>query len=191
MGDYLVELDQLVLGQVVEPSRSGDDDMGSPRRVLQLRLVLLQRHTPEVAPESQLGLLEVAAQSLEVLEDLVGELASVAGDDSLVGLVALLGSGGDLVEDGDDKDGSLTHAGLGLAKDVLALQRHRDGLDLHFGRMFKAALADGAFEFLLEEELVPAGEIGPLVLLLGVLLRLLLVGALVLRHNVRHALTFK
>lgn len=191
MGKYLVELDELVLGQVIEPSRSADDNVGSLRRVLQLGLVVLQRHTPEVAPESQLGLLEVSAQSLEVLEDLVSQLSSVAGDDSLVGLVGLFGSGGDLVEDGDDEDGSLTHAGLGLAEDVLPLQRHGDGFDLHFGGMLEAALADGTLEFLLEEELVPAGEVGPLVLLLDVLLGLLLIGALVLRHNVRHALTFK
>lgn len=180
-----------MLGQVVESPRSGDDDVGSLGRVLQLGLVVLQGHAPEVAPESQLRLLEVAAQSLEVLEDLVGELAGVAGDDGLVRLVGVLGGGGNLVEDGDDEDGSLTHAGLGLAEDVLALQRHGDGLDLHFGGVLEATLADGTLEFLLEEELVPAGEVGPLVLLLGVLLGLLLVGALVLGHNVRHALTFK
>lgn len=114
----------------------------------------------------------------------------MAGDDGLMRFVVLIG-GGDLVEDGDHEDCGLSHAGLGLAEDVLPLERHGDGFDLHLRGMLEAALANGALEFLLEEELIPAGEIGALVLLLGVLLGLLLVGALVFGHNVRHASHFK
>ncbi len=180
-----------MFGEVVQTSRSRDDDVGSAGRVLQLCLVLFQRHTTEVAAKAQLGLLEVAAEALEVLEDLMGELTSVTGNDGLMGLVAFLSGGGDLVENGDHKDRSLTHTGFGLAKDVLSLEGHGDGLDLHFRWMFEAAFTDGSFEFFFEEELVPASQIGPLVFLLGILLGLLLIGALILRHNVRHAFTFK
>lgn len=114
----------------------------------------------------------------------------MAGDDGLMRFVVVIG-GGDLVEDGDHEDCGLSHAGLGLAEDVLSLECHGDGFDLHLRGMLEAALANGAFEFFLEEEFIPACEVGALLLLLGVLLGLLLVGALVLGHNVRHASHFK
>lgn len=115
----------------------------------------------------------------------MGEFSSVAGDNRLVGIV-VVAVRDNLVEDGDDEDRSLPHAGLGLAEDVMALQSERDALDLHLTGMFEPALANGPLEFVLEEELVPASEIGSLVLFGRILLGLLIVGALILRHNVSH-----
>ena len=189
---YLFEADQFVVGQVVEPARGGNDDVGVLLGVLEVGFILLQGDATEVATVPQLGLLEVSAQPLEVLVDLVSQLSGVAGYDRLVVVVPLaFGQGLDLVEDRDDKDGGLAHAGLGLAEDVLALESEGDGLDLYLTRVLKSAFPDGALELVLEEELVPAGKVGalvPLVLDLGLLL---LVGALVAGHDLIHVPCFQ
>ena len=111
----------------------------------------------------------------------------MASDDGLVGIVALTFSRHrHLVEDGDDKDCGLAHTRLGLAEDVLSLESQRDGLDLDLTGVLESALSDGSFEFVLEEKLVPTSEIGALVLLVKVFLGLLLVGALILGHDLSH-----
>lgn len=115
----------------------------------------------------------------------MGQFSGVAGDDGLVRFVVILG-GRNLVEDRDHEDCGLAHAGLGLTKDVVALQRQRDGLNLHLTGMLEPALPNGPLELVLEEKLVPAGQVGPLILLVLVLLGLLLIGALILRHNISH-----
>ncbi len=78
-----------------------------------------------------------------------------------------------------------------MAKNVLALKGKRDCFDLHFTGMFKTAFPDGALELVFEEELIPAGEVGALVFLVKIFLGLLLIGALILGHNVSHLSTFK
>jgi hypothetical protein len=113
----------------------------------------------------------------------------VAGNDGLVRLILLSLCRWDyLIEDRDHKDRGLTHTGLGLAKDILALESERDGLNLHFTRMLETALPDCALELILEEEFVPTGEIGSLVSLVGVDFGfLLLIGAFVVsRHKLVH-----
>jgi hypothetical protein len=119
----------------------------------------------------------------------MGQLAGMAGNDGLVGLITFT-LRDDLVKNGDDKYCGLTHARLSLAENVLSLEGQWDGLDLHLTRMLKAALSDGALEFVLKEELVPTSKVGTLVLLGEVLLRLLLIGALILGHYVSHVLYF-
>lgn len=50
-----------MLGEVVEPARSADDDMRCPGGILEFCLVVLERDAAEVAAESELWFLEVAA----------------------------------------------------------------------------------------------------------------------------------
>ena len=189
---YLFEVDQLVVGQVVQPARGGNDDVRVLLGVLEVSLILLQGDATEVAPVPQFGLLEVSAQPLEVLVDLVSQFTGMAGYDRLVVVVPLaFGQGLDLVEDGDDKDGGLAHAGLGLAEDVLALESEGDGLDLYLAGVLKSAFPDGALELVLEEELVPSGKVGALISLVLDLGLLLLVGALVAGHDLIHVPCFQ
>lgn len=98
-------------------------------------------------------------QSLEIFVDLMGQLSGVTGYDALVRLV-VLSFRGDLVEDWYDEDGGFTHTGLGLTEDVLALECLWDGVYLDLAGVFEAALSDGSFELVFEEELVPAGKVG-------------------------------
>lgn len=109
----------------------------------------------------------------------------MTSDNGLVGLVGVVFCN-DLIEDGDDKDCSLAHTGLGLAQDVLALESERDGLYLNLTWMLKSTFSDGAFKLVLEEEFVPTGKVCTLILLGNVLLWLLLIGALILGHDLSH-----
>lgn len=63
-----------MLGEVVEPSRSADDDMRGLGRILELCLVVLERDAAEVAAEAQFGLLEVAAWMMLALPNLLKSL---------------------------------------------------------------------------------------------------------------------
>jgi len=73
----------------------------------------------------------------------------------------------------------------------LSLKSKRNSLDLDFTGVFEAALSDGALELVLEEKLIPASKVSTLVLLIEVFLGLLLLGTLILRHNLSHLSTFK
>lgn len=64
--------------------------------------------------DSGLDLWHVLAESGVLVLDLVGKLASVAHDEDR----ALAGNWLDLLKGGQDKDGSLTETGLGLAEDI-------------------------------------------------------------------------
>lgn len=109
----------------------------------------------------------------------------MTSDDGLMGFVVIL-CGRNLVENGDHENCGLAHAGLGLAQNVIALERKWDGLNLNFTRMFESTLSNGPLELILKEELIPSGQVGTLILLILILLRLLLIRALILRHNISH-----
>lgn len=116
----------------------------------------------------------------------MSQLSSMACDDSLVWLI-IVSIGVDLIENRDDKDCSFTHSGFGLAEYVLTLEGERDGFDLYFTGMFEAALSDGSFELILEEEFVPACEIGALILLVEIFFGFFLfVGAVVVGDDISH-----
>ena len=57
----LVEIDELVLGQIIEPAGSGDDDMRILGRIFDLILVLLERDASEVAAVAQFWLFEISS----------------------------------------------------------------------------------------------------------------------------------
>ena len=97
----------------------------------------------------------------------MSQLSSMACDDCLVWLI-VVSIGVHLIENGDDKDCSFTHSRFGLAEYILSLEGEWDGFDLYFTGMFEAALSDGSFELILEEEFVPTCEIGALILLVEI-----------------------
>lgn len=63
-----------MFGEIVEPARSADDDMGCLGGILELCLVVLQRDAAEVAAEAQLRLLEVSAFVMVALPNLLKSL---------------------------------------------------------------------------------------------------------------------
>ena len=157
--------------------------------VLEFSLILFHWHTTKVAAISQFRFFEVSAQSLEVLVDLMGQLSGMAGNDGLMGIISLAFSWWhDLVENGDHEDSCFTHSRFGLTENISPLECKGDGFDLNLTRMFESAFPDCAFELVLQEEFVPASEIGALVAFVGVDLRLLLfIRALIIgRHNLIH-----
>jgi len=60
------------------------------------------------------------------------------------------------VQGGEDEDGRLAHARLGLAEDVHAEDGLRDALVLHLGGVLESAVDDGAQQLGLEEEVAEA-----------------------------------
>ncbi len=72
----------------------------------------------------------------------------------------------DTRQDGEDISGGLSRPRLGLAKDILSLQRQGNGLALHECRLLKALLCDGLDEARVETEL-GKGRFGCLRLGLG------------------------
>lgn len=63
------------------------------------------------------------------------------------------------MERGQDKNGGLAHAGLGLAKHVDSEDRLGNALLLHLGGMFKATVCDGFHQFRLQEEVLEPGGV--------------------------------
>jgi len=57
----LIEIDQLVFGQIVEPSRSGNDDVGVFGGILDLILIFLEGDASEVAAVPQFWFFEVSS----------------------------------------------------------------------------------------------------------------------------------
>jgi hypothetical protein len=107
---HLVQLERLSSDQRKEPSRSANQDVRRGR----LEHLLLLEH--RLASIDHLGLHSghVFREAVELLLDLVGQLVSVA-DHKGRDWVRL---GVQTVEDGQDEDGGLAHAGLGLSQDI-------------------------------------------------------------------------
>ena len=57
----LIEIDQLMFGQIVEPSRSGNDDVGVFGGILELILIFLEGDASEVAAVSQFWFFEISS----------------------------------------------------------------------------------------------------------------------------------
>jgi hypothetical protein len=100
--------------------------------------------------------------------------------------------GCDLIENRDDKDCSFSHSRLSLAKDVLSLECEWDGFDLYFTGMFEAALSDGSFELIFEEEFVPSCEVGTLILFVDIFFGFFVfIGAVVVGDDISHVYDLK
>ena len=75
--------------KIIESSRSCNDDVGNLVIVLEICLILFKRHSSEIASVSQLGFLEIPAQSFEILVDLMSKFSGMACDYCLMRVVAL------------------------------------------------------------------------------------------------------
>jgi hypothetical protein len=139
----------LVADEGVEPAGRADDNVRALVLGLERLDVGLDRGAAVENARPELGH-ELGEAGVLVL-DLVGELAGVAEDDD--GDLAV--DGLDLLERGQDEDGRLAHARLGLAENVHTEDRLGDALLLHLGRVLKAEVRDRTEELGLQEE-VPA-----------------------------------
>ena len=63
-----------MFGEIVESSRSGNDDVRDSLRVGQLRLVLFKRNTAEIASVSDLGRFEVTTYITIIIPSLLKSL---------------------------------------------------------------------------------------------------------------------
>mmetsp|Transcript_72532 Transcript_72532/g.204544 ORF Transcript_72532/g.204544 Transcript_72532/m.204544 type:complete len:203 (-) Transcript_72532:224-832(-) len=148
------ELGQFVKLEVLLPTEAkhtagcSDQDVGAA--ILEHLLVLDDGHT--TVEDAGLDVGEVLREAVELVFDLVGKLAGVADHEGLHGLLR----GIDLLQAGQDEDGRLAHAGLGLAENVSAQDGLRDALMLDLGGVLEAAVHDGAEELGLQEEVAEA-----------------------------------
>ena len=124
-------------------------------RRLRLEDALVLRGGHAAVEDLGLHVGQVAREALELVGDLVGELARVAQDDGAD--LRLLGL--ELVQRGEHEDCGLAHARLGLAEHVHPEDRLRYALVLHLARVLEAAVDDGAQQLGLEEEVAEAGRV--------------------------------
>mmetsp|Transcript_5810 Transcript_5810/g.12664 ORF Transcript_5810/g.12664 Transcript_5810/m.12664 type:complete len:340 (+) Transcript_5810:682-1701(+) len=141
----------LVPHHLQHTSRRADDNVR--RFVLQDALVLSDRHA--TVEDGRLDVGQVSLETVELVVDLVGQLARVAEHKGAN--LRLLGL--ELMQAGEHEDGRLTHSRLGLAEDVHAEDRLRDALVLHLGRVLEAAVDDSAQQLRLEQEVAEAGGV--------------------------------
>jgi len=116
------EIEVALVDELLDTTGSADDDVG--HLGLEEVLVLLYGDTAE--EDLDLDLRHVFGETEVLLADLVCELAGVAEDEGVDGVVVLLDV--ELLESGEDEDGGLTGTGLGLADDVVGV----DGLGQAF-----------------------------------------------------------
>ena len=119
----VIELEIARLDQLQHAARGANDDVGS----VGLELLLVGRDRHATVDDKRLDVAHVLLESVELLADLVGQLARVAQDKRL----HFSGHGVDLVERRQHEDGRLTHARLGLAEHIDSEDRLRNALVLY------------------------------------------------------------
>lgn len=135
----VIEVQRLVLGEVEDTAWGANDDVRSAW-ALQHLLLLLERLAAQEALRSHVR--HEFGETSEFTLDLVGELAGVSEDEGAAGLGVLV----EAMKRGEDENGSLAHAGYGLAKDIDAHDGLRDALLLHVTGVLKTAIHDGLLE---------------------------------------------
>jgi len=79
----------------------------------------------------------------------------VASNNALMRFI-ILSFRSDLIEDGNNKDGSFAHTRFSLAENILALKSMWNGVNLNFTGMFKPTLSNSSLKLILQEQLVPS-----------------------------------
>ena len=150
----VVELEGLLLGKAEDTTGSTDDDV----RAVVLENVAVGLDGDTTVEDGGLDLRQVLGETLILVSDLEGKLASVAEDeDGNLVLTGGEGAGVQLVQCGQNEDGGLTHTGLGLADDVHTKDGLGDALVLDLGGMLETAIDDGTEAFGLEDEILETG----------------------------------
>ena len=135
----IFKLQVLPVDQGKDSAGGSNHDVGGLLWVFEQLNILVDWHTAVKSGASDL--LEVLRESIELLLDLVRKLSRVAENEGASWLRIILVN---LVEDGKDEDGGLSHSGDSLAKDVLTGHGCWDALLLDLGRMLETALGDGS-----------------------------------------------
>ena len=116
--------------------------------VLEELLVLL--HGDSTVKDSRLDRRKILAETLVLVGNLKGQLTSVTkyqdGDLFFFDI--------DLLKGGQDKDGSLSHTGLGLTDNISSKNSLRDGLVLNFTWVLKTSINDGSQKLWLQQEIL-------------------------------------
>mmetsp|Transcript_31500 Transcript_31500/g.92397 ORF Transcript_31500/g.92397 Transcript_31500/m.92397 type:complete len:207 (-) Transcript_31500:60-680(-) len=171
----VIELEGLLLGKTEDAAGSADDDV----RAVVLEDVAVGLDGDTAVEDGGLDLGKVLGETLVLVGDLEGKLASVAKDqDGNLVLTGGEGAGVKLVQSGQDEDGRLTHTGLGLANDVHAEDGLGDALVLDLGGMLETAIDDGAEAFGLEDEILETGGMDTYIVTFLDLLAISLAGGL-------------
>ena len=149
------ELQVALLGEVEQPARGADDDIGAYAQGFDLRLVgapAVDRDDAELAsPVSA----EVLGRAGQVVVDLNAQLAGGHHDQcarSSVEWAVGCGCGGDAVQQWHSEGEGLTHAGARLADEVIAGQCQREGEFLNREGVLDALLGERADDFLADAE---------------------------------------
>lgn len=123
----LARIQTIIPHQPVQPPRRPHHNMRALCLIRQNLLISLDRRPP--VKHARPNIRHVLCESVELVLDLKGEFSSVTQDD---GRDFSFG-GFELLQDGEDKDGGLSHTGFGLAEDVLTEDGLRDAflLDCH------------------------------------------------------------
>lgn len=119
------ELEGLLADKGKNTTGGTDKDVGAEILVAKDILISLQRRT--TIEDLRTDLREVLAEASKLVLDLEGQFTSVAQNDDR----DLAGDGLDLLEGSEDKDGGLTHTGLGLAQNIHTENGLRDTLLLN------------------------------------------------------------
>ena len=138
-------------GQIHDTPRGAHNNV----RDLVLQRLDVGLNVDAAVEDAALDVGQVFGESLVLALDLEGQLARVAQDNN----VHLACHGGDLVKGGEDEDGRLAHAGLGLADDVKAQHSLRDALVLHLAGVLEATVYDGAQQLGLEHEVAEVARV--------------------------------
>ena len=119
-----VETHRLLLAEIEQAARRGDDDVRPARERVHLRLLA------DAAEHDRAAQLEVTPVGAEAVADLDGELARRREHKHVRPSAAMIGSLRKPLQDGQREGGGLAGAGLRQAEEVTAGQDGRDGLGL-------------------------------------------------------------
>ena len=148
------KLRQLFQHQILVPQEAQDAtrcaDQHMRATLLEHFAILRDRHTSIHDASFHFG--EVLREAIELVLDLVSELAGVANDEHSHGLLGRV----DLLQTRKHEHGRFPHAGLGLTKDVRAKNGLRDAFVLHLRRMLEPAVDDRPKELRLQQEVSEA-----------------------------------
>jgi len=149
----VVEIEVLGLDEGEDAAGGADDDVRWVGSLEQLDVVL---HGFSTVDNLGAECLHVLGEAEELVFDLVGQFAGVADNQGGAGLQLVLNQ---VLEHGQHKDGSLSHAGHSLAEHVNSEDSLRDALLLDVGWVLKTAIHDGFLELRLQQHVFERGGV--------------------------------
>jgi len=150
---HAAQAELLVANQCVQSTRGRNNDVRVGVLVAEHLLVLLDVGT--TVEDSGSDLRHVLAEALVLISNLERQLTGVAhNQDTALAIYRL-----DLLQRGENEDGSLTETGFGLAEHVGTENSLRDADLLDLRWMLETAVRNGLEELRLQEEVAEAGGV--------------------------------